>query len=85
MLPAWLSRKGSNLLRDALFQVYLSEHACCGLGDAGGLTFAVEDCRMNLARGAVRAVDVAVILGDHDVIISQGQQSKCVQVAFCDV
>jgi len=37
---------------------------------------------MKLTSGAARAVDVTVILGDHDVITSQGQQSKCVRSRF---
>ena len=77
--------KDSNLLSYALFRVYSSAHTCCGPGDAGGLALAVEDCRMNLTPSVARAVDVVAILGDDDVINSQGQQSNCVLSLFRDV
>lgn len=76
--PCMTTAKDSSPLMDALFQVYLSEHACCGLGAADGLTLAAEDCRMNLSVGVAGVVDVGAISGDHDAIISRGQQSKCV-------
>lgn len=76
--PCVTAAKDSNLLMDALFQAYLSEHARYGLGDGDGLALAVEDSGMNLTLGAARAVDVGVIFGDHDAIISRGQQGESV-------